>query len=148
MLYTMLSRGSNGDLYIAGFSTKDWPTNSFILDDGGGVPYFQPTFTSAGIHEGFITSFCASALTGIDEAAADKPDPPVFRHEDGTLFISGLRPGLQTCIVHDVLGQVVHNGRSRADGSGRLILPIGPLSTGAYIFGAAGAMNVPFVVAR
>ena len=145
MLYTLLTRELNGNLYGAGFTSNNYFSNFFYLDDGGGVPYFEPNFHPTGILEGFLVSFCASPLTGIHEQTTPST-PTIWYDGHGQVQLFGLIPGIRAIRIHDALGRLVYADRLRADGAGTCEVPIGDLSSGVYLLATDLTPAVPFLV--
>jgi hypothetical protein len=141
---TMLRREYNGNLYAAGYTSKDLvPTSYFPLDDGYGVPYFEDTW-QGGNQEGCIAAFCASALTGLSEvhAIAFTLHATCVGNE---LTIWGLPAEPGKYIIFDALGHQIQSGRTNPLPGAAIRLSLTPLANGVYVFQSA-ENSVRFVV--
>lgn len=125
---TMLRR--NGDLYVAGYTSKHLVhfdgthfTSFFPLHDTqvpgvhftevyGDVPDFQGNATT----DAFITRFCGSSLTSVDETWAQQTAGIHAYLEGDRIAILGLPLGMHQIQILDATGRLVKHARSMSDG--------------------------------
>lgn len=144
MMYTMLSRDLTGDLYTAGFTTHDLFDFLFPLDNGSGLCYFE-ALTQGSVFETFITRFCASPLTGLQEPTTSLEAPGVWFDGQGQLIV-GLELEERTLfIVHDAIGRVVRSGTLRTMDSDHHAIPFADAAAGSYVLRLENGIAVKFV---
>ena len=145
-IYTLLKRNQNGNLYAAGYTSKDLdPASYFPLDDGYGVPYFEDTW-QGGSQEGCIAAFCASSLTGLNDMS-DLSSDLHATVVDEELMIWGLEIGRNDFSIFDAAGRVVQLGQISGTLASSTQVSIASLSDGLYVF-QSGADVVRFVVSK
>jgi hypothetical protein len=143
---TMLRR--NGDLYVAGYTSKHAVhfdgahfTSFFPLHDTqvpgvhftevyGDVPDFQGNATT----DAFITRFCGSSLTAVDERLSQRSAGIQAYMEGDRIAIVGLPHGTHQVELLDASGRLVHDARSTSDG-GKAYIELPRLSEGIYLIG-------------
>lgn len=126
----------NGQLFLLG-STQSMV--NFPLDNGSGVPFYQPTF-AGGSTDGYISRFSLSPVLGVGE--------PTF--ESGTLFLypnpandrlfvnyTGQDGEILKFTVCNMLGQVVHTiNTGKVYGESSFVLDLTGISSGVYFLTA------------
>lgn len=109
---TMLKR--HGNLYAAGYCSKEDPnyTAYFPLDDSGGVPYFSADVQGTEL-TGYIASFCADVLTGMERQAMPGQDGSfsAWTNEGGGIDLIGLPIGAHHVLIYDALGKLLWDER-------------------------------------
>lgn len=139
----------NGDLYVAGFTSKHLVHfdgthffSFFPLHDTqvsgvhftevyGDVPNFQGNATT----DAFITRFCGSSLTSVDERWAQRPAGIHAYVEGDRIAILGLPAGTHEISIWDATGRLSHAERTASDG-GKAYLRRTALSEGVYLIAA------------
>lgn len=148
MIYTILRRELNENIYVGGYTSKDVdPLSYFPLDDGGGVPYFEELW-QGGTTEGFLAAFCGEALIGVgvpEHGTPDGVDLTIAWVAD-VLTVFDPPEGLHTYRVFDALGRTVAQGSLQGN-AGRSLVHLPQLAQGAYTFHTVGATG-RFVVTR
>ncbi len=147
IIYTILPRSDNGNLYFGGITSKgDNPASYFPLDDGGGGPYFEEIW-QGGSTEGFIASLCGEPLNEVGISEGGITVAQLFAHwsqEQVTIFdLPNGQYGLQ---VVDAAGRLVVSDIGRSDGT-RLNLNLPNLAEGTYLL-RVGTYATRFVVIR
>ena len=148
LIFNILHRNLNGNIYLAGVTSKEAdPLSYFPLDDGGGVPYFEELW-QGGNQEGFLAAICAEALNevGIGEFTGSASASLTAAWGDESLVVWGLPAGMHRYAVLDAVGRVVASGSAASNGQ-RLGTSLPPLAQGTYVFHAPGGA-ARFVVTR
>jgi hypothetical protein len=134
LIYTILWRNLNGNIYAGGYTSKDAdPLSYFPLDDGGGIPYFEELW-QGGLTEGFLAAFCGEALNavGIAESAGASGAGFTAIWSGDHLTVCGLHPGQLAYQIVDAQGRAVARGNARSNGlADRWPLP--GLAMGTYV---------------
>lgn len=144
-IYTLLKRNYNGDLYAAGYTSKDLvPTSYFPLDDGFGVPYFEDNW-QGGDQEGCIAAFCASTLTGLHDAEHADPHGLQAAFDGSALTLWGLPEGRREFVIFDPAGRRIQAGTVNSLPGQAARLPLSSLANGLYII-QCGERSIRFVV--
>jgi hypothetical protein len=148
IIWTVLRRNSNGNVYFAGRTSKapGNPTSYFPLDDGGGAPYFEELWQGAST-EGFIASLCGGPLNqvGLNENSAEGSRLTAF-WSSNHITVFGLPPGQRSFQIVDAIGRTVSKGESLGGGTS-LNLGLPSLAEGTYLF-ITGVGSARFAVIR
>jgi len=146
-IFTVLHRRANGNIYLAGTTSKEAdPMSYFPLDDGGGVPYFEDDW-QGGTSEGFLAAICGETLNQV--GMVERGTLPTLLSANWSydqMLVFGLPLGLHSYRVVDALGRLVVHDAARSDG--RILRGHLPsLAQGSYMF-HAGIYTARFTVTR
>lgn len=148
LIFTVLWRNLNGNIYVGGYTSKDAdPLSYFPLDDGQGIPYFEELW-QGGLTEGFLASFCGESLNGVGVEDLVNPSGGelIVCWAEEQLIVLGLPAGSLAYQILDATGRVVQVGRFSSNGNvARLKLPV--LAVGPYVFSAPQG-SARFFIAR
>ncbi len=136
LIYTMLPRKSN--LYVAGYTSKQIGmfTTYFPLDDGGGVPYFEPGWQGAE-YEGFVTSFCLPAPVAVPDIMSGVVGFSAYFLGPAGLQLEGLLNNDAMAELMDSRGRILLKQRIRPI-DGRARLSVAGLAEGVYLVRVPG----------
>lgn len=140
LIYTMLPR--YGNLYVAGFTSKQigFFATYFPLDDGGGVPYFEPGWQGAE-YEGFVTSFCLPAPVSLEEIADAATELSAYCSAPGTIQLEGVLGSSAFAELIDSRGRTLCTDRLSIQ-HGRASLAIPAVANGIYLLHVPGQGSV------
>lgn len=143
-LSTLLHR--NGDLYAAGFTSKSIAhfdalhfTSYFPLHDTqvAGVHFTEtygdvPDFQGNASADAFITRFCASDLTGMNESPLAASSGLRAFSDGSRINLVGLPLGAHEVTLLDATGRLVHRARATSDGT-KAFIALPAASVGIYL---------------
>ena len=133
-IWSVAVHQNTGSLYAAGETSKDLLLATYFpLDDGQGVPYFEPAFQSGVMtSDCFVTVFCDESITAVGSYSSSS-GWHAFVGAGGTLFLSGVSAGTHAVALRNVLGQAVHEGWFTGAGAGLIEVRIPRLASGTYV---------------
>ena len=129
----------NGKLFVLGYTKSDTSAH-FPLDNGAGIPYFQPIFGNtssfSNTTDGFITRFDLSPILSVNEIANESIGLSLYPNPtNGQLFVTydGVKTDDLKFTVFDMLGQTVRTvDVGKTYGAGSYVFDLSNIASGVY----------------
>ncbi len=129
----------NGNLFVLGWTLSDTASH-FPLDNGAGIPYYQPIFGQNFYKDGFITRLALSPVLGVNEISNESGGFSLYPNPtSGQLFVSfnDIKTDDLKFTVFDMLGQSVRMvDAGKTYGVGSYTFDLADIASGVYFIQA------------